>query len=42
MKALHITLTMLAWIAVGFALWAVWPLLAKVVALACKLHNSWL
>ena len=42
MKSLHITLTMLAWIAVGFALWTVWPLLVKAVALAFDLHNSWL
>ncbi len=42
MKALNITLSMLAWVAVGFVLWAVWPRLAKAVAIACKLHNFWL
>ena len=42
MKALQITLTVLAWIAVGFALWAIFPLLVKVFALASKLHNSWI
>jgi hypothetical protein len=41
MKALHITLTVLAWIAVGVALWAIFPLLVKVFALASKLHYAW-
>jgi len=42
MKALQTTLTVLAWITVGFVLWAIFPLLVKVFALASKLHNSWL
>ena len=42
MKALNITLTVLAWVAAGFVLWAIFPILVKVFILACKLHNSWL
>ena len=41
MKALHNTLTILAWTAAGFALWAIFPLLAKVFALGSKLHYAW-
>ena len=42
MKALNITLTVLAWVAVGFVLWAIFPILLKIFALGSKLHNSWL
>lgn len=42
MKLLNITLTILAWVAVGFVLWAIFPLLMKLFALANKLHNAWL
>lgn len=42
MKALNITLTVLAWVAVGFVLWAIFPILLKIFVLGSKLHNSWL
>ena len=42
MKALQITLTVLAWIAVAFVLWAIFPILVKIFALGSRLHNSWL
>ena len=42
MMALNITLTVLAWVAVGFVLWAIFPILLKIFALGSKLHNSWL
>ena len=42
MKTLSLVLTVLAWIATGVALWAIWPFLLKFFALAQHLHNLWL
>jgi hypothetical protein len=39
MKALEITLTVLAWILVGIVLWALWPWLLKLLVAAQHLHN---
>lgn len=39
MRALEITLTVLAWIFVAIVLWAVWPWLLKLLAAAQQLHN---
>jgi hypothetical protein len=39
MKALEITLTVLAWILVVVALWALWPWFLKLLAAAQQLHN---
>ena len=39
MKALDLTLTVLAWILFGIALYALWPFLLKLLALAQHLHN---
>ena len=41
MKTLSLVFTVLAWIAAGIALWAIWPLLVKLYALAQHLHNLW-
>ena len=42
MKALNITLTVLAWTAVVIAVWAVWPMAHKLLTLAQQFHNLWL
>ena len=42
MKTLSLVLTVLAWIAAGVALWALWPLILKLFALAQHLHAAWL
>jgi uncharacterized protein with PQ loop repeat len=42
MKALNITLTVLAWVAVGFVLWAIFPILLKIFALGKHMHDAWL
>jgi len=39
MKTLEITLTVLAWILVGIAIWALWPWLVKLLVAAQTLHN---
>jgi hypothetical protein len=39
MKALEITLTVLAWSLAGIILWALWPWLLKLLAAAQQLHN---
>lgn len=41
MKTLSLVFTVLAWIAAGIAVWAIWPLLVKLYALAQHLHNLW-
>lgn len=41
MKTLSIVFTVIAWIAAGVALWAIWPLLVKFYALAQHLHALW-
>ena len=41
MKTLNIVFTVLVWTVVGFALWAVFPVVMKVIALLTKLHNAW-
>ena len=42
MKALQTVFSVLAWIAVGFALWAIFPVVMKLIGLLTKLHDSWL
>ena len=42
MKTLQTVFTVFAWIALGFVLWAIFPILMKLFALGSKLHNSWL
>ena len=42
MKTLSLVFTVLAWIAAGIALWALWPLILKLFALAQNLHAAWL
>ena len=42
MKTLQIALTVFAWIAVGFVLWAIFPILMKIFALGRHMHDAWL
>ena len=39
MKTLSLVFTVLAWIAAGVALWAIWPFLLKLFALAQHIHS---
>jgi len=39
MKTLEITLSVLAWILAGIAIWALWPWLLKLLVAAQTLHN---
>jgi len=39
MKTLEITLTVVLWILVGVAIWALWPWLLKLLVAAQTLHN---
>ena len=39
MKALEITMTVLAYILVAIVIWALWPWLLKLLAAAQTLHN---
>ena len=41
MKTLNLVFTLLVWTVVGFALWAIFPVVMKVIALLTKLHNAW-
>ena len=42
MKALNITVNVLAWITARLIVWAISPLLLKGFTIANKLHNAWL
>jgi len=41
MKTLNLVFTVLVWAAAGFALWAIFPVLMKLIGLLTKLHNAW-
>ncbi len=41
MKTLNIVFTLLAWTAAGFALWAIFPVVMKLIGLLTTLHNAW-
>lgn len=41
MKTLNTVFSVLIWTAAGFVLWAVFPVVMKVIALLMKLHNAW-
>lgn len=41
MKTLHIVFAMLVWTAVGFGLWAIFPVVMKLIGLLMKLHDAW-
>jgi len=39
LKALEITLTIMAWVLVAIAIWALWPWFLKLLVAAQQLHN---
>ncbi len=39
MRALEITLTVLVWILIGIAIWALWPWFLKLLLAAQQLHD---
>lgn len=41
MRALNIIFTVLVWSAAGFALWAIFPVVLKLIGLLTKLHDAW-
>ena len=41
MRALNILLGIIAWTIAGFVLWAIYPLLIKLLELGNRLHHFW-
>ena len=41
MRALNILLGIIAWTLAGFVLWAIYPLLIKLLELGNRLHHFW-